>query len=47
MMGSNCVTFIGKLVLSSFHSGYFLEKKNCFSVAISSHHIDTLFGNAF
>jgi hypothetical protein len=47
MKGINCVTFIGRLVLASFPKRYFLEKKNNFSVAISSQHIDALFGNVF
>jgi hypothetical protein len=47
MQGSDCVTFIGNLVLSSFPPGYFLEKKNSFSVAISSTQMDLLFGNVF
>ena len=47
MEESDCVTFIGNLVLSSFPPGYFLEKKNFFSVAISSNQMDLLFGNVF
>nr|CAH0102631.1 unnamed protein product [Daphnia galeata] len=43
MKGINCVSFIGRLVLASFPKRYFLEKKNNFSVAISSQHIDALF----
>ena len=44
---SNCVTFIGKLVISSFPKDYFLQKENTFSNAISIQHIETLYGNGY
>jgi hypothetical protein len=45
MKGSDCVRFIGKLVLSSFPEDYFMERKYRFAKAISSQQIDALFGN--
>ena len=45
MKGSDCVKFIGKLILASFPGDYFLKKKNTFKAAISSHQEDKFFGN--
>nr|CAH0102097.1 unnamed protein product [Daphnia galeata] len=43
MKGSDCVKFIGKLILASFPGDYFLKKENTFKAAISSHQEDKFF----